>query len=164
MDNSRESWDDYFLGIAKLVSTRSRDESTKHGTVLVKNRRILSTGVNGPLSNIDDSQVPQTRPDKYFWFIHSEINALLFCNEDLTGATAYITGQPCAKCFVALAQKNVSRIVYGDLMAKCISEEEISHINKMAKLKNVELVKIKNDYEKFNGSEIDSKYFGINKK
>lgn len=136
----KQSWDEYFLDIAKKVATRSSDESTKHGTVLVKNKRILSTGYNGPLSEIDDSQVPQTRPDKYFYFIHSEINALLFCNEDLHGATAYITGQPCSRCFVALAQKGVSRIVFGDLMAKCIDENEIFHINKMAKLKNIELV------------------------
>ena len=133
----KQSWDHYFLEIAEKVSTRSIDESTKHGTVLVKDKRILSTGYNGPISNINDLNVPQTRPEKYFYFIHSEINALLFCKEDLSGATCYITGFPCSKCFVALAQKNVGRIVYGDKMAKCIDNEEIKHINIMANEKGI---------------------------
>lgn len=135
----KESWDKYFLEIAKKVSTRSIDESTKHGCILVKDKRILSTGFNGPISNIDDSKVPQTRPEKYYYFIHSEINALLFCNEDLSGATAYITGFPCSSCFIALAQKNIKRIVYGNRMAKCISEDEKKHILIMAEQKNISL-------------------------
>jgi len=138
----KQPWDEYFLNLAKMVSTRSPDPSTKHGCVIIKNKRILSTGYNGPISNIDDSQVPNTRPDKYFWYIHAEINAILFCKDDLNGATVYITGLPCSKCFVALVQSGVTRIAYGNLFAKCISEEEMKHINRMAELKNVKLEQI----------------------
>jgi dCMP deaminase len=138
----KQSWDEYFLDLAKKVATRSIDPSTKHGCVITKDKKILSTGYNGPISNIDDSKVPLTRPDKYFWMIHAEQSALLFCNDDCSGGTAYITGFPCHVCFKLLAQKNLTRIAYGNLFAKCLDEKEIFYIKQMAELKNIKLDQI----------------------
>jgi deoxycytidylate deaminase len=45
----RPSWDEYFMLIAKLVSTRSTCNSRPTGAVLVKDRQILATGCNGSL-------------------------------------------------------------------------------------------------------------------
>ena len=44
---SRPSWDEYFLQIATLVSSRSTCLRRKVGAVIVKDKRILTTGYNG---------------------------------------------------------------------------------------------------------------------
>ena len=50
---SRPTWDEYFLAIVEVVSTRSPDPHTKHGCVLVDaGKRVLSTGYNGPVSGL----------------------------------------------------------------------------------------------------------------
>jgi len=45
----RPSWNEYFMLIAKLVSTRSTCNSRPTGAVLVKDRQILATGYNGSM-------------------------------------------------------------------------------------------------------------------
>ncbi len=47
MNDKRPSWDEYFLNIAKTVSSRSTCFRTKVGAVIVKNKDIISTGYNG---------------------------------------------------------------------------------------------------------------------
>lgn len=137
--NNRPSWDDYFLHIATVVATRSPD-TTQHGCVLVDRRqRIISTGYNGPIRGSNDDAVPKTRPEKYDWLIHAEDNAVLFAERDLTGATAYITGFPCAACLRRLIQAGVRRIVYGQVWSQCISSEERSACEAMAAQHSVQL-------------------------
>lgn len=135
----RPSWDTYFLAIAEQVSTRSPDPNTKHGCVLVDtNKRILSTGYNGPVSGLPHHLVPTTRPDKYDWFIHAEDNAVAFARCDLRGATAYITGTPCAACFRRLLQVGVRRIVQGGRTSTCLTDREIQACKQMAEALGVE--------------------------
>ena len=121
----RPEWDEYFLSLAELVSRRSPDPSTKHGCVLVDSgQRVVSTGYNGPVSGVPNEIVPLTRPEKYDWLIHAEDNAVSFARCDLRGATAYVTGPPCAPCFRRLLQVGVVRIVYADRQSACINEAE----------------------------------------
>jgi dCMP deaminase len=137
----RPSWDEYFLVLAEQVSRRSPDPSTKHGCVLVdQDRRVISTGYNGPISGLPNDMVPLTRPEKYDWFIHAEDNAVAFARCDLRGATAYVTGQPCAACFRRLLQVGVRRIVYASRQSACISAAETEAIKKMANALKVEVV------------------------
>ena len=129
----RPSWDAYFLGIAEVVSTRSPDPHTKHGCVLVDaGKRVLSTGYNGPVSGLPNELVPTERPDKYDWTIHAEDNAVAFARCDLRGATAYVTGTPCAACFRRLLQVGVRRIVQGTRESACLTDREIAACRKMA--------------------------------
>lgn len=138
---SRPSWDEYFLMLAEIVSRRSPDPHTKHGCVLVdRDKRVISTGYNGPVQGLPNDMVPLTRPEKYDWFIHAEDNAVAFARCDLRGATAYITGPPCAACFRRLLQVGVKRIVYGPRKSACISEREAQAIHKMAQALGVEIV------------------------
>ena len=44
---SRPNWDTYFMNIAREVASRSTCPRASVGAVIVKNRRILSTGYNG---------------------------------------------------------------------------------------------------------------------
>ena len=108
----RPNWTDYFLGLAKVVSQRSHDVHTKHGCVITdQNHRILGVGYNGFPHSLDDSQLPPNRPDKYFWIIHSERNALSNCVVRPDNGTAYVTGQCCNDCIMALWQEGI-RTVY----------------------------------------------------
>jgi dCMP deaminase len=137
----RPSWDEYFLDLAEQVSRRSPDPNTHHGCVLVdRDHRLISTGYNGPVSGLPNEMVPLTRPEKYDWFIHAEDNAVAFARCDLRGATAYITGQPCAACFRRLLQVGIKRIVYASRQSACITPQETEACRAMARALNVEVV------------------------
>ena len=111
-------YDDYFLTLAYVIAQRSIDPSSKCGAVLVaKDRRILSTGYNGPIRGSDDERIPLERPAKYAHMLHGEENCILAYNgsaQDLEGSTMYVTGQPCHKCLRMIIQKGIRNIVYTD--------------------------------------------------
>lgn len=139
--SGRPGWDEYFLAMAEQVSRRSPDPNTKHGCVLVDSeKRVISTGYNGPVAGLPNGLVPLTRPEKYNWFIHAEDNAVAFARCDLRGATAYVTGQPCAACFRRLLQVGVKRIVYATRQSACITPEETAACRTMAEALGVEVV------------------------
>lgn len=110
------SWDAYFLEIAQLVATRSKDPSSQVGAVIVRERNILSTGYNGFPRGVNDS-VPERyeRPAKYKWTIHGEENAILNASRNGTaveGATLYVTPfAPCVECAKAIVQSGVVEVV-----------------------------------------------------
>jgi len=107
----RPNWIDYFLGMAKVVSQRSHDIHTQHGCVITdKQNRVLGVGYNGFPKKLDDSVLPTNRPDKYFWMVHSERNALSNCVVRPDGGTAYVTGQCCNDCAIALYQEGIDTI------------------------------------------------------
>ena len=138
---TRPTWDEYFLAIAEQVSRRSPDPNTKHGCVLVdQGRRVLSTGYNGPVSGLPHELINFERPAKYDWFIHAEDNAVAFARCDLRGATAYVTGTPCAACFRRLLQVGVRRIVQGPRDSACLIERELEACRQMAEALGVEWV------------------------
>jgi len=92
----RLTWDELFLQMAHDVSKRSPDSQTQVGAVIVDdNNRVLGVGYNGWMPGIDDTFIPNTRPGKYFWSIHAEMNALLNCEHKPRGATMYSTCRPC---------------------------------------------------------------------
>jgi dCMP deaminase len=141
------NWDNYFLSMAYFISIKSPDTSTKHGCIFVdKDHRVISLGYNGYLSNINDENVPKTRPEKYFYTLHSEENAILFRTESLEGATAYITGYPCSKCLRMMLQCGVSAIVIGCYNSNCISEEEKIACEYMLKEKNIKIKEYTKEY------------------
>jgi len=110
----RPSWQDYFLTLAFIASQRSHDTQTKHGCILVKDKKVLGTGYNGFPRGMDDNSLPNTRPDKYPWMVHSEVNAVNNCILKPEGATAYVTGEPCLNCLIHLWQNNVTSVCYVD--------------------------------------------------
>lgn len=107
----RPSWTDYFLGLAKVVATRSHDLQTQHGCVITDSKnRILGVGYNGFARGLNDQELPKTRPDKYPWMIHAERNALSNCIVRPDNGIAYVTGQCCNDCIMALWQEGVSQV------------------------------------------------------
>jgi len=126
----RPTWDEYYVTMAFVVAQRSIDPNTRCGCVLVsKDNRILSTGYNGPIKGSNDEEIPMTRPEKYFHFIHAEENALLAYSgsaQDIIGGTAYITGRPCHRCLRDLLQKGITRIVYSCVnVTKVVDQDDM---------------------------------------
>ena len=111
----RPIWTDYFLGMAKVVSQRSHDIHTQHGCVITdQNNRILGVGYNGYPRGLDDNNLPKSRPEKYPWMIHAERNALSNCVVRPDGGIAYVTGQSCNDCIMALWQEGVQTVYMAD--------------------------------------------------
>lgn len=109
---SKPNWTDYFLGIAKVVSQRSHDIHTQHGCVITdQQHRILGVGYNGFPKGMNDAVLPTSRPEKYHWMIHAERNALSNCVIRPDNGIAYVTGQSCNDCIMALWQEGISTVI-----------------------------------------------------
>lgn len=127
---SRPEWIDYFLGLAFVVSLRSQDSQTKHGCVITnKDNRILGVGYNGfPRKCKDESRLPTTRPSKYSWMLHSERNALANCIIRPEGGIAYVTGQCCNDCLMAMWQEGVEDVVMADKHGSHLIDENAKQV------------------------------------
>ena len=138
------------MALAFQIAMRSLDPATKHGCIVVgANHEPLSLGYNSPPRNSQDLEIPLTRPEKYFFFVHSEENAINNAAKrgiSLNGSTFYITGHPCVKCFRNLIQVGARRVVYGPVMADCIPKEDIDAIKLLMKGRK-DLI-----FEKFKGN------------
>ena len=109
-------WDTYFMEMANLVSTKSKDRSTQVGCVIVGlNHEVRTTGYNGFCRGIDDDvEERHERPEKYLWSEHAERNAIYNAARNgirIEDCTAYTTVFPCADCARGLIQSGVVRIV-----------------------------------------------------
>lgn len=121
MSNSmRPSWDDYFMGIAKIVATRGTCDRLQVGAVLVKDRRIIATGYNGAppgMPHCDGEGGHQMENGHCIRTVHAEENCILQAavmgGSSSVGATIYTTHSPCHHCFKAVATAGVVRIVAG---------------------------------------------------
>jgi dCMP deaminase len=116
MTINRPNWNNYFMGIAHEVSKRSHDSQTKVGCIIVNNSdEIVTTGYNGFIRGVKDNVLPNTRPDKYPWMIHSEHNAIISAarqGKSTLNCTAYITGMPCFYCIQYMYQSGINGVVY----------------------------------------------------
>ena len=122
----RPEWDAVFVSMAFLAAMRSPDAETKHGAVVVDaKRRVLGTGFNGFPRGCDDEQLPRSRPGKYPFVIHAEINALLNARQidDPAACTIYVTGEPCNECFKMIVQHGIGRIVHAGVGSNCIDAD-----------------------------------------
>lgn len=133
---TRPSWDEYFMGIAFAVSTRADCRRAKHGAIIVKDRRVVSTGYNGsppdgpsclkgecPRGLRTDS--PRGSIEGYTTFgqqdfsncvaLHAEQNAVAYANRaDTQGATLYVTGYQCDMCTKLCRAAGIVRAVWPD--------------------------------------------------
>lgn len=128
----RPNWDEYFMLIAKLVSTRSTCNSRPTGAVLVKDKQILATGYNGSMPgapHCSDQTMPDGSPychrramqvpdvDKYNYCraSHAEANAIAQAARHgvaIKGASLYVTLEPCYVCLKLLATAQIEKVFY----------------------------------------------------
>ena len=100
----RASWDEYFMSIAQVVSTRSTCPRKYVGAAIVRNRTILSTGYNGSIRGMPHcSDVGHMMEDGHcVATIHAESNAIIQAARNgvnIDTATTYVTASPCWNCF-----------------------------------------------------------------
>jgi dCMP deaminase len=108
------NWDFWLLGLAKYISTASKDPSTKVGAVIVdEDRRVVSLGYNGLPRGVEDSQDRLTNRDlKYKLIVHAERNALLFARGSIKGCSIYTYPMlPCAVCASMVIQSGIKKVV-----------------------------------------------------
>ena len=113
------TWDEYFMGVAKLSAMRSKDPNTQVGACIVsQDNKILSMGYNGFPKGCSDDEFPWARQGdelntKYFYVVHSELNAILnYRGGSLEGAKLYVTLFPCNECAKAIIQAGIKTVVY----------------------------------------------------
>lgn len=109
----RQSWDDFYLIMARLVASRSRDPSTKVGAVIVRpDKTIASLGYNGLPRGIADDDRLADRDWKLAAVVHAEVNALLNAREPVRGYTLYVAPlHPCSNCAAQIIQADILRVV-----------------------------------------------------
>ena len=120
--NDYISWDEYFMGVAKLSGLRSKDPNTQVGACIVSaDHKILSMGYNGFPIGCSDDEFPwertgeDTLQTKYPFVTHSELNAILnYRGASLEGSTIYVSLFPCCECAKAIIQAGIRKVVYGD--------------------------------------------------
>ena len=114
MDPKEYTWHQRFIRLADQVSKWSKDPSTQVGCVLVKDRRIISTGFNGfPRGICDDMNRLMDRSQKYELTIHAEINAIITAavhGTSTSDSDAYITMLPCSRCAAALINAGIKNV------------------------------------------------------
>jgi dCMP deaminase len=153
LNMERPNWDNYFLSIAFIVSARSRDQETKHGTVIVdKNNLILGTGYNSFIKGVDDTSLPSFRPNKYPYIIHSELNAILNCKviprEVQGGGKAYVTGRCCNHCLQSLIQSGVNDIYIADRKGTALEDQNTKKVfEKIIQQSGVNITTLKFDLD-----------------
>ncbi|CAE6352916.1 unnamed protein product [Rhizoctonia solani] len=123
-ERTRPGWDDYFMLLASLASLRCNCMKRRVGAVLVRNKRVVSTGYNGtPRGLVNCNQGGCKRcngtaksGEAYdsCLCLHAEENALLEAGHDRVGenSTLYCNTCPCLRCTIKIVQSGVTEVVY----------------------------------------------------
>lgn len=122
---TRPSWDEYFLKIVDTVSERSTCDRGKAGALIVKDRRILSTGYAGSppgQPHCDEAGHMMRRvvdendniSQHCVRTIHAEANALVQAAKfgiSVEGATMYAKFEPCYACAMIIVGAGIKRVI-----------------------------------------------------
>jgi dCMP deaminase len=113
----RPDWDQYFMNIAATVATRSTCDRAAVGAVLVRDKRILTTGFNGSPPGLPHcDEVGHLMVDGHcVRTTHAEANAIIQAalhGISSNGASCYVTHFPCLTCTKMLINAGISEIVY----------------------------------------------------
>ena len=117
----RQSWNEYFMNIAKVLAERSSCDRAYVGAVIVNgDNRIIATGYNGSVG----SKTPQCddighvmRDGHCIATLHAEVNCIAYCAREgipLKGSKIYVTHFPCLNCTKALIQSGITKVYYLD--------------------------------------------------
>ncbi|KAL3424244.1 cytidine and deoxycytidylate deaminase zinc-binding region [Phlyctema vagabunda] len=123
-DRLRPSWDQYFMQLASLAAQRSNCMKRRVGCVLVREKRVISTGYNGTprgLRNCGEGGCQRCNDGQSSGVglgtclcIHAEENALLEAGRERIreGAILYCDTCPCLTCSIKITQVGISEVVY----------------------------------------------------
>lgn len=121
----RPSWDEYFINIVELIKERSTCLRRQVGAVIVKDKRILTTGYNGAPAGCrhcdevgcmrETMNVPSGERHELCRASHAEQNAIVqaaMYGVSINGGTIYVTAQPCVICTKLIINSGIVRVVY----------------------------------------------------
>lgn len=122
--STRPSWDEYFIEITRQVATRSTCLRRQVGAVIVKDKRILSTGYNGAPRGFphcaetgclrEALHVPSGERQEICRSLHAEQSAIIQAalhGVSVAGANLYTTHQPCITCAKMIINAGICRVV-----------------------------------------------------
>lgn len=113
----RPSWDEYFMMTAKLAGTMGTCLKRKVGAIVVKNKRIVSTGFNGsppgmPHCTDVGCLIVEGEGSACHRILHAEHNAMLQNSAELKGGTLYTAYLPCLNCTKTIISAGINKVVY----------------------------------------------------
>ena len=141
VDDTRMSWDEYFMEMAKLAAKRSTCLRRNVGAVIVQDKHVVATGYNGAPKGIPHCSelggcyrtahnIPSGERHELCRALHAEQNAIIQAAtyaQSIEGASIYITHQPCVICAKMIINAGIKRIIvdrgYPDEMAVEILEQ-----------------------------------------
>ena len=132
--NSRPSWDEYFMNITELAAQRSTCLRRKVGAILVRDKRIITTGYNGAPMNIshcldtgclrEQMGIPSGERHELCRGLHAEQNAIIQAalhGVSIKGAVLYCTNMPCLICSKMLINAQITEVYYKEGYADDLS-------------------------------------------
>lgn len=120
----RPTWDHYFMTLASLAARRSNCMRRQVGCVLVREKRVMSTGYNGTprgIGNCNEGGCPRCNSGSgggtslsTCLCIHAEENALLEAGRERVGGggVLYCNTCPCLTCSIKIVQVGIKEVVY----------------------------------------------------
>ncbi|KAI9088751.1 cytidine deaminase-like protein [Phlyctochytrium arcticum] len=153
-DRLRPSWDSYFMELCNLAARRSNCMKRRVGAILVKERRIISTGYNGTprgVRNCNEGGCPRCNENApcgsgldSCLCLHAEENALLEAGRERVDATTilYCNTCPCLGCAKKIVQVGVHEVVFSqsygmdDMTAKLLKEGGV-HLRQHIPIRNI---------------------------
>lgn len=122
---TRPDWDDYFMGIAKVVALRSNCMKRKVAAVIVKDKRIIATGYNGTPRGVKNcseggcprcnSVEPSGKGLEECLCSHAEENAIVqsaYHGVSIKDSGIYTTFSPCLMCTKMIINGGIKEVVY----------------------------------------------------
>ena len=152
MSKLRPSWNEYFLLLAKIVSTRSTCNSRPVGAIIVKDNYVLASGYNGAKSGVEHCidqddfnnglpfcyrrslDIVNSEKQHFCKSTHAEVNAISQAAErgiSIEGATLYVTLAPCRPCLSLLSKNNIKAIYYEYAYESGSLEDDIAWKNEV---------------------------------
>ena len=119
-----DKWDQRFMELAGVIAQWAScyKQNRKIGAVIVKNKRIVTTGYNGAPAGIrtcvclrEKLGIPSGTRHEICYAVHAEQNAIIQAARlgiSIDGATLYCTHQPCVLCAKMIVNSGIKRVVY----------------------------------------------------
>ena len=125
-------WDDYFMSMVYLIASKSKDERTHIGALIVgPDKEIKSTGYNSFVRRLkDDLPKRQEKPEKYYWFEHAERNAIYnatLIGASLKGCKMYTNGIPCMDCARGVVQSGILEVIVDKKWNESNEGDDLEH-------------------------------------
>ena len=121
----RPDWNTYFKQLTTLVASRSTCIRRKCGAIIVKNKRIISSGYNGPPPGFDHctketcirtvKNIPSGERHEICYAVHAEMNAIIQAaihGVSVKNCDIYINTTPCSICARMLISINTKNIYF----------------------------------------------------